>query len=249
LALAILASGVAVFPYSANAQYAPEKGSIGATIGVPFFITDSDMSTGQRPRIILKYHLAYAITDKWRFSTRGGFGWVGYDRVQAPFPLPECCGTYDLTKVDQLSIVKPFTFVMHYTHVLSDTWMLFGGLGPGIYGIDIQNDRKTIHDPVTFERFKWWSPGISLEGGAELFIPANRNVSLEFMSTYNWIFSAEYERYPSGYKGDHSYIDFNFGVNVYFNLGTPEVEGVLGDEENETEAGTSTEPESESTSP
>jgi hypothetical protein len=261
LALAILALGVAVFPYCANAQYGSEKGSIGGSIGVPFFITDPNMSSGQEPRIILKYHFGYVITDKWRLSTRGGFGWVGYDQTLAPFPLPECCGTFDLTKVDQLSTVNPFTFTMNYTHILSDSWMLFAGAGPGIYRINILNDRKTIWDPVTFERFTWWSPGISLEGGGEFFFPANRNVSLEFMSTYNWIFSSDYDRYPSGYNGDHSYIDFDFGVNVYFGLGSPKVEGVFGDEDNadtgspldeeteETEETEEIEETSESTSP
>jgi hypothetical protein len=249
LALAILALGVAVVPYSGHAQYGPEKGSLGASVGVPFFLTDSDMKTGQSPRLIFKYHFGYVITEKWRFSTRGGFGWVGYDAVPAPFPLQQCCGDPpDETKGDQLSIVMPFTFTMNYTHTLNDSWMLFGGLGPGLYNINIQNDRKTVHDPITFQRYKWWAPGIALEGGAEFFFPSNRNVSLEFMSTYNYMFSSDEETYPSGYNGNHSFVDFNFGVNVYFGLGTPEVEGVFSDEEDN--AGTATEErETESTSP
>lgn len=252
LALAILALGVAVVPYSAKAQYGSERGSLGATIGVPFFVTDSDMKTGLRPRLMFKYHFGYVITESWRFSTRGGFGWTGYSDVPAPFPLQQCCGNPpDLTKGDQLSTVMPFTFTMDYTHSLSESWMLFAGLGPGLYYLNLKNDRKTIHDPVTYERFNWWSPGVSLEAGGEFFFPTNRNVSLEFMSTYNYIFSSDEDSYPSGYNGNHSFVDFNFGVNVYFGLGSPIIEGVFSDEEDN--AGTGTEPpteeESESTSP
>jgi hypothetical protein len=248
LALAILALGVAVVPYSAEAQYSPESGSLGGTIGVPFFITDSDMKTGQSPRIMLKYHFGYVMTEKWRFSTRGGYGWVGYDIVPAPFPLEQCCDNPpDLTKGDQLTSIMPFTATVDYTHTLSDSWMLFAGLGPGLYKLNVMNDRKTVSDPVTFERYKWWSPGVSVEGGAEFFFPTNRNVSLEFMSTYNYILSADEEKLPSGYNGNHSYIDFNFGVNVYFGLGSPKVEGVFQDEEDN--AGAAAEPSSEEAEP
>lgn len=245
LALAILALGVSVVPYSANAQYGSEKGSLGATIGVPFFVTDSDMKTGERPRIILKYHFGYVLNDNWRFSTRGGYGWTGYAPVPAPFPLQQCCGNPpDLTKGDQLTSITLFTATMNYTHFLSESWMLFGGLGPGLYKLNVMNDRKTVYDPATYERFIWWSPGVSFEAGAEFFFPSNRNVSLEFMSTYNYLFSSDEERYPSGYNGNHSYIDFNFGANVYFSLGGPaQVEGVFSDEEDN--AGTTTEPSTE----
>ena len=106
--------------------------------------------------------------------------------------------------------------------------------------MEILNDRRVVNDPVTFERFTTWDPGFSLEVGGEYFLPANRNVSFEFMTSYNYILSADEDRFPSGYNGNHSWLDLDFGVNVYFNLpgSEPEVSGVLGDDEEASDTDT-----------
>ena len=226
LAPAILALGIVIFPYSVFAQSEPGQGSLGGSIGLPRFLTDNDMSEGQKPRVMFRFHFGYVFSEKLRLSLRGGFGWVGYAAVPAPFPLQGGSGSIDVTKVDQLTTLAPFTLALDYTIRTSEGWLFYGGIGPGLYRWNILNDRRTVHDPVTFERFIAFAPGIEIEVGAEHFLPANRNVGLEFFSTYNYMLSADEDRFPSGYNGNHSWIDLNFGVNVYFNLGGSDSEVV-----------------------
>ena len=247
LAPAILAMGIVIFPYSLFAQSYAGQGSLGGSLGIPRFLTDSDMSQGQRPRGIGKFHFGYVFSEKLRLSLRGGFGWVGYNSVPAPFPLQGGSGSIDFTKVDQLTTLAPFTLALDYTIRSSEGWLFYGGLGPGLYRWNILNDRRTVHDPASFERFLAFAPGIEIEVGAEHFVPANRNVGLEFFTTYNYMFSADEERWPSGYNGNHSWFDLNFGVNVYFDLGgsDPEVIPVSTDDDDaasEPDAETPAEP-------
>ena len=235
---ALLALGLAGLSHPVAAQEEPGKGSLGATLGVPIVLSDSDLSEGQRPRAMLKFHFQYVMNPSWRLSLRGGFGWTGYSgEVYAPFPLNGSSGSIDSTKVDQLTYLYPFTATAVYRKTMSEDWTLFGGAGLGMYNVRIVNDRLSVYDPVTFERFSLWSPGVTLEAGGEFAIPANRNVSLELMAGFHQMLRGDDEKFPSGYSGPHSFLDINFGVNVYFTLpgSTPSVTPVLGEGEDAEE--------------
>ena len=229
---ALLALGLAGLSHPVAAQEEPGKGSLGATLGVPFVLSDSDLSEGQRPRVMLKLHFQYVMNPSWRLSLRGGWGWTGYaSDVYAPYPLPGSSGTIDSTKIDQLTYLYPFTATAVYRRTMSENWTVFGGAGLGVYQVRIVNDRQSIYDPVTFERYALWSPGVTLEAGGEFAIPANRNVSLELMAGFHQLLRGDEEKFPSGYSGPHSFLDINFGVNVYFTLpgSSPQVTPVLGE--------------------
>jgi hypothetical protein len=219
--LALLALGFIAFPYSADAQYEQGKGSLGGSVGAIFTAADKDIKHGQKLRPIFKLHFGYVMTERWRLSLRAGFGWKAYqDDALAPYPLQQCCGQPDdVTKIDMKTLIYPFTGVVQYTKTLNDTWMLFGGLGPGIYNIQVTNDSKVVYDPVTFVRVNQTRPGLATELGAEMFLSANQNVSFEYMGTIHWIFSHNVTDYPSGFGGNDAFWDLNFGVNVYFGLG------------------------------
>jgi hypothetical protein len=220
--LAALAAGLVAFPSIVQAQYAPGKGSLGGSLGVPRILATGELKQGQKPRIIGKAHFQYVMDHDWRLSLRGGFGWLGYSDEPAPFVLQAEQPGGDPTRGDQLLIFNPFTAVLAYTPQLSANWQGFVGVGPGAYRINIQNDHRTIFDPVTKDRYKFGSFGASAEAGAEYFLPANRNVSLEGVTTFHYLFSDHKDRFPSGYSGKHMFADVSIGVNVYFRpLGSP----------------------------
>lgn len=222
-ALAALAAGLVAFPSVVQAQYAPGKGSLGGSLGVPEILATGELKRGQRPRMIGKLHFQYVMANDWRLSLRGGFGWLGWsDKQPAPFVLQAEQPGGDATRGDQLLIFNPFTAAITRTQKLSGSWQAFLGAGPGAYRINIQNDHRTIFDPVTHDRYKFGSFGLSGEGGAEYFLPANRNVSLEGVASIHYLFDDHKDRYPSGYSGKHIFSDLSIGVNVYFRpLGSP----------------------------
>src|SRR5262245_37647255 len=218
-----MALGLVALPSVVHAQYAPGKGSLGGSVGVPFILAPGELKRGQEPRVIGKLHFQYVFKPDWRLSLRAGYGWLGFsDEVDAPFILQAEQANGDTTKGDQLLIYNPFTAVMQYTHTFNKTWMAFLGAGPGVFRVNIQNDHRTIFDPVTHERYKYGSFGLSGEGGAEYFLSANRNVSFEGLGSLNYLFESNKDKFPSGYSGKNIFLDFSFGVNVYFRpLGSP----------------------------
>jgi hypothetical protein len=192
-------------------------GSLGATLGVPFILAPGELKWGQKPRIMGKGNFQYVINKSWRTSFKFGYGWNGYsDEFNAPFTLQAAEAAGDTSKGDQLVIMNPFTATVHWTHEMSKNWMWYVGAGPGVYRVNIQNDHRTIYDPVTHERFKFGSFGISGTGGMEYFLPSNHNVSLLGTATVDHLFSSFKDRFPSGYSGPYTFMDVSIGVNVYF---------------------------------
>lgn len=217
-ALAALAAGLFAVPSIAHAQDETGKGSLGATLGYPLILSPGELKWGQKPRLMGKGNFQYVINNRWRTSFKFGYGWFGWsDQFNAPFVLQAEQAGGDTTKGDQLLIMNPFTAVVHYTHPLGKSWLGFVGLGPGAFRVNIQNDHRTIFDPVTHERYKFGSFGLSGELGAEYFLAANKNVSLLGMGSFDYLFGgASKEKFPSGYSGTYMFMDLNIGVNVYF---------------------------------
>lgn len=230
---ALLAAGLAILPATAAAEYAPGKGSLGGSLGMPFLYSRQELARGQRPRIIGKLHFQYVFTPSMRLSLRGGFGWLGYNGTEpTPYPFPSDNGGFDTTRVDQLTTIIPASAALVYTDDIgSSRWKWFAGGGLGVYRMNIMNDRKTVYDPVTYDRLKFTSLGATGEVGVEYFLPANKNVSFEWLGTGHFLFATYAGKYPSGYKGRHGFVDFSFGVNVYFNPGSESPPVTLPDEE------------------
>jgi hypothetical protein len=205
-----------IFPTLAAAQYAPGRGSLGGSIGLPFLIATQEFKDGQKPRLIGKAHFQYVVAPVWRLSFRGAFGWVGFDSdTPAPFPFNNDGGGFDTTRIDQLTVLNPFSAALQYTK-RNGSVQYFVGAGPGITKINVMNDRETIYDPSTFKRHSYWSWGVGGEGGAEYFLPANENVSFELAAALQYTLERNAEQFPNGYAGKHALFDVTFGVNVYF---------------------------------
>jgi len=212
LALAATAMGLAISPSLVHAQYVAGKGSLGGSLGVPVIMATSELKEGQHLRLMAKGHFQYVISPDWRLSLRGGFGWWTYSsKAKAPFVLQADSPEGDSTRVDQFTLLNPFTAAVVFTHRFDESWQTFVGGGPGMYRINIENDHRTIFDPVTHERFRTWSPGVTGELGMEYFIPANRNVSLEGVGTIHYLLKTHEDKFPSGYSGHHAFLDLSLG--------------------------------------
>jgi len=203
---------------SVHAQPRPGMGSLGAHLGVPYFIADSDTRSGEKPRILGQFHFQYKVSPRWRFSTEFGYGWVGYDRTPSPYKLLDpSTGDSITTKVDVLTKIQPITMTALYSFSPKATkWSPFVGVGFNITRLEIVNKRKKIQDPATFAEWVKWSPGVQGELGTELYLQANHVVSLDWSLRGSYQFSKDTKRFPSGFTGNDAYLAASFGVNVYF---------------------------------
>jgi hypothetical protein len=216
---AVLAlAAVAAFASGAAAETAG-KGSVGGSIGVPFFLSDEDTKNGQSPRVLGQLHFQYAFTPKTRIALSGGYGWVGYkDGTLAPYKLVDPA-TGDSVQVmdDVLTKIQPFSLtLLRSFRSQGSGWVPYAGAGINLTRIEIVNDRRKIKDPATFDSYVNWAPGVQAQGGFEYFLGANDNVSFDLNARFAKLFSKDEEQFPTGFTGPHTYAAINFGVNVYF---------------------------------
>ena len=118
---------------------------------------------------------------------------------------------------DVLTKIQPITATLIYSFEHDATkWAPYAGLGPNITRMEIVEKRKRIKDPATFDEWVNWSFGAHALAGTELWMGEDKTVSLDWSLRWTYLFSKDTERFPSGFTGDDSYFNFNFGVNVYF---------------------------------
>jgi hypothetical protein len=217
-AIAVWIVAMAATVSSVHAQPRTGMGSLGARLGVPYFLADSDTKTGERPRILGTFHFQYKASPRWRFSTEFGYGWVGYDRAPSPYPLFDpSTGDSVTTKVDVLTKIQPITFTGIYAlRPMSTKWAPYVGAGINITRMEIVNKREKIQDPATFEKWVKWSPSVQGEIGTELFVQSKKTVALDWSLKGAYQFSKDTKRFPSGFTGNDAYVALSFGVNVYF---------------------------------
>jgi hypothetical protein len=216
---AVLAlAAVAAFASGAAAETAG-KGSVGGSIGVPFFLSDEDTKNGQSPRVLGQLHFQYVFTPKTRIALAGGYGWVGYkDGTLAPYKMVDPA-TGDSVQVmdDVLTKIQPFSLtLLRSFRAQGSGWVPYAGAGINLTRIEIVNDRRKIKDPATFDSYVNWAPGVQAQGGFEYFLGSNDNVSFDLHARFAKLFSKDEEQFPTGFTGPHTYAAINFGVNVYF---------------------------------
>ncbi len=217
-AIAVFAA-MAVCASTASAQETVGKGSLGATLGAPFFLADADTKEGQNSRLVGLANFQYVFTPKSRLAVTFGYGWVAYqDGTRAPYKVVGP-STPDSTILKDLMLTKYVPLALTYLRSFKDQgkgWVPYLGLGANLTRLEIVNDRDKIKDPATFESYVNWAPGVQVRGGSEYFLPSNKNVAFDLNAHWSYLFSKDEERFPSGFTGPHSYMSINFGVNVYF---------------------------------
>ena len=216
-AMAALAAMV-LFAPSALAQTAG-KGSVGGSIGVPFFLADEDTKNGQSPRLLGQFQFQYAMNNRNRVAFGAGYGWVGYKAgTVAPYRMFHP-GLNDSVAVMDDALTKVVPVSATFFHSFADQgkgWAPYAGLGVNVTRLEIVNDRQKIKDPATFDSYVNWAPGIHAQGGTELFVGSKKNVAFDWNVRFAKLFSKDEEQFPSGFTGPHTYMAINFGVNVYF---------------------------------
>jgi len=218
-AVAVAITVTAASVSNAFAQPKPGQGSLGINAGVPFFTGDEDTRYGQRPRLLFNANFQYKINPTWRFATGFGYGWIGYrDDAPSPYLLRDPdTGDSVSTKQDVLTKIQPIDASMIRSFKPNATkWSPYAGAGVTITRMEIVEKRKRIKDPATFDEWVNWSFGAHALAGTELWMGENKTVSLDWLVRWTYLFSKDTERFPSGFTGNDSYFNFNFGVNVYF---------------------------------
>jgi hypothetical protein len=226
-AVAVFLAATAATVSNAYAQPKPGQGSLGARIGVPYFLSDFDTKDGQRPRLLFTANFGYRFSPSWRLMTDFGFGWIGY-KDEAPLPYKVTNATDSVqVKQDLLTKIVPIdATLIHMFDKDATKWSPYIGAGFSINRMEIVNERRKIQDPATFKPWVNWAPGLHAIIGEEFFIPAKPTVSLDFSIRYTYLFSDNPEDFPSGFTGNDSYLDASFGVNVHFWPGGKPVEVV-----------------------
>jgi hypothetical protein len=204
---------------NAFAQPKPGQGSLGLNVGVPFFTGDSDTRYGQRPRLIFNADFQYKINPGWRFATGFGYGWIGYrDDASSPYLLRDPdTGDSVSTKQDVLTKIQPIHASLIRAFKPNATkWSPYAGVGVTVNRMEIVEKRKRIKDPATFAEWVNWSFGAHALAGTELWMGENKTTSLDWSLRWTYLFSKDETNFPTGFTGNDSYFNFNFGVNVYF---------------------------------
>jgi len=217
-AIAVFAA-MAAGASTAAAQAPVGKGSLGGTIGAPFFLADDDTKEGQSPRLNFQAQFQYVFTAKSRLMASFGYGWVGYkEGTLAPYEVVSPA-TPEGTQFRDLMLTKAIPIELTLIHAFKDQgqgWVPYLGLGANLTEIQIVNDLEKIQDPVTYKPYVNWAPGVQLRAGTEYFLPSNKSVAFDWNAHWSYLFSKNEESFPSGFTGPHQYLTINFGVNVYF---------------------------------
>lgn len=217
-AVAAFVAMVAMAPHVA-AQGTAGKGAISGIVGVPIFLGDEDTKNGQSPRILAQGQFLYCFTNQTRLALSAGYGWIGYKSgTPAPYPLYHP-GLNDSVLVmdDALTKFQPISAtLLRSFNAQGKGFVPYVGAGINLTRIEIVNDRRMIKDPVTFDSYVNWAPGVQAQGGFEYFVGDNGSVSFDGHGRFAKLFSKDEAQFPSGFTGPHSYVTINFGVNVYF---------------------------------
>lgn len=212
VALAMLAA--ASVSLAEENSYGAGKGGIGGQLGAGRVVGSGDYSTGAQVRFSFSGHLRYAMTKSWRWQFSPGLTWAGYDaKEKAPFQ--DLNFPTDSTKAEHLSVMVPVSFQIQYT-VHRGPWIYYGGAGPGVYRVWVENQRKVLKDPTTFVLHRGAYAGFTAQVGFERFLKALTTTSIEGSLDYNQAFAKRDEQFPNGYNDSMSAMGLRIGVNYYF---------------------------------
>jgi len=203
----------------------PGKGGIGGQIGLSSFKLDrtfgsawfDDYSDAARARMAFNAHWRYQVKTWLRWQIGVGFAWAGYsDHSTAPFTDPNV--PTETSKKDYITLMLPVTAELHYVY-RNGPWHYYGGVGPGVYRVWVENHRKVLKDPVTLKLHRGMYPGGSAEFGVERFLKDTPNVSLEATLAGHLALAQRPEQFPSGFNSNCMATEFRVGANYYFTPG------------------------------
>ena len=201
---------------AARAGALPGRGSIGGEIGTPWIISGGDFSQGAQLRFSLSGHFRYVVSPSWRWQVSPYFGWNAYKSTEpAPFADPNYPN--DLTKEHYLTQLVGVGSQLQWTSRPGRTrWHL--GAGPAVYRVLLENRRKVVADPATFERHHTTHLGASAQLGVERFLKSLPNTSLQATLAFQTAFAADKDKFPSGWNDSPGAVEIRVGGHYYYDL-------------------------------
>ena len=224
LAVGVAALGLLLFGSVTHAQEsaepdsgaAPGRASIGAALGASQFVADADYSEGAQPRFATSARFRYVVNDWLRLQFAVGHTWTAYANDE-PAPFDDLNFPEDSLKNEHLSQVVPMALQLQFLR-RGPRWTYHAGAGPGLYRVWVQNRRKVLKDPTTFDLHRGLYPGVSGQIGAERFFAALPSTSVEVGVAGHWVFAQRDEQFPGGYNSFLATVEATVGVNYYFTL-------------------------------
>jgi hypothetical protein len=201
------------------------RGSIGGSIGGSLFTADADYSAGASPRFWFAGQFRYVFSPRLRAQFSPGFTWAGYSKDE-PLPLTDPRFPEDKTKEHVLSLLMPSVVQLQYT-VPRGLWLYHAGAGGGLYRVWVENHRRVLKDPTTYDLHRGLYPGVSGEVGAALFLKDRPNLALEWAAGGDWIFAERDEQFPGGFNSFLLMTHVRFGASYYFDLMRPAAKPAL----------------------
>jgi hypothetical protein len=220
--MALLTVATACQAAEGDPSYKPGMGGVGGQMGASFFGVDrmvggewfGDYSHGAMPRLSFagQYRYVHSPHVRWQFNP--GFTWTAY-RTSTVIPFtdpnhPEC-----RVKDDMLTLLAPMTAQVQYV-TRRGQWFYHAGIGPGLYRVWVENQRKVYKDPVSFKLHRGLYPGGTFELGAERFLRRITTTSVEFTWVNHLVFAQRDEQFVSGYNSNLMATELRIGVNYYF---------------------------------
>ena len=204
----------------------PGRGGIGGQMGGSYFIAEGPYSDGAQPRLSFIGHFRYVIGRHWGWQVSPYFTWTGYvSRVAAPYPDLNFPAEGTSKEFYITQIVGAAGQLQWITGGPRRRWHL--GVGPALYRVVIQNHRKVLKDPVTFELHSGTHLGGTAELGMERFLKKLPNTSIEVTAAVQTAFARSDNRFPSGWNGNPMAVELRVGGNYYyeFRRGKPAAKG------------------------
>jgi len=194
----------------------PGRGGLGGLIGGSLFYSDEEYSKGALPRFDFSGQFRYVMSPRFRIQISPGFTWAAYSKTEPP-PFTDINNPGDLTKENYLALLVPVSAQLQMTFGKAP-WLYHLGGGPGIYRLWVQNHRKVLVDPATFRLHRGVYLGFTLEAGAERFLKALPNTSVEVSAVHHQVMATRDEQFPTGWNSTVGVVGLRAGVNYYFDV-------------------------------
>jgi len=196
----------------------PGRAAIGTSFGISQFAADGDYSEGAQPRIASDARFRYVVNDWLRLQFGVGHTWTAYSNDQAA-PFRDLNYPDDSLKNEYLVQIVPMTMQFQVVR-RGAKWIYHAGAGPGLYRVWVENRRKVLKDPTTFDLHRGIYWGVGGQIGTERFFSSLPSTSVEFEVAGHWVFARRDEQFPSGYNSFLATVEATVGVNYYFTLPT-----------------------------
>jgi hypothetical protein len=210
---------------AAESSHGTGRGGIGGQIGFSSFRIDrafgngwfGDYSAGANPRFSFSAHWRYAMSSSLRWQVSPGLTWSAYGRHQ-PAPMTDPNFPDNRLKNQYLTLVLPVSAQLQYV-VHRGGWVYYGGVGPGVYRVWIENNRKVLKDPLTLQLHRGLYPGGSFGFGVERFLKVLPTTSLEASLGGHLVWAQRPAQFESGFNSNLMALELRVGGNYYFKPG------------------------------